>query len=281
MQLHTAPGAILLIVGEDSSGRPLARLISETEDQAPGLQKALLAAGEGVYPLLREQFQEEDLLLQYWLPQNAPAPLPALPVGSLLAATDLRGVLGEGGSPDAVMLAGASVIGTAASVEMASEMVAAAIQPRLTWRLAGDWKVALDIRHQRAASEPDSALILAWDDGSGLQAHVVSHSGPYLHWATQDGTECHDLGIKPPGRPGVYTLLEARSWGYGPDITGECDSGLDGRLELATAADIAAFGHSEASLLEWLREMDGASLEVTSLEEALSDQGRGRALAFG
>jgi hypothetical protein len=87
------------------------------------------------------------------------------------------------------------------------------------------------------------------------RAILLDHHGSYLFYA--DGTDARDAGLKHgvPDEPGLY-YFTGSPWGYGPDINGEYDSGIDVTAVPATAAHYALFGTTCDDYREAIEEFD-------------------------
>lgn len=89
-----------------------------------------------------------------------------------------------------------------------------------------------------ARHQPDEGLLYVHGPNEAI---VLDHHGAYMFYA--DGTSYDDVGLHGiPKEPGVY-YFTGKPWGYGPDINGEYDSGIDVEtFVLATAEHYALFG---------------------------------------
>lgn len=101
-----------------------------------------------------------------------------------------------------------------------------------------------------ARHQPDEGLLYVHGPG---QATVLDKHGAYMFHA--DGTDYKDVGLdKIPQERGVY-YFTGSPWGYGPDINGEYDSGIDLKTAvLARPEHYALFGAGPENYEEEIEE---------------------------
>lgn len=250
----------------DGTGHPVWRAQAEVAPEAAEIRVAPVEVDEW-----EARRQAPPLRLQ----ATPPIPLPSLRPGDVVVARETLGA--PDGEAAMVRLCGAKVIGHAAGPGGVQEALVATFgrfssQATECLPLAASYD--FDANAERARSQPNSALVVAYRDGDRVHGHVLAHTGAYLFWQVADlGYDPWELGIGQPEAPGVYVLENGTVWtDHGsPANDFERDSGIDGPLVPATVEQIAAWGFDEAKIMATLRDDLGLEWpEGSSLAEALS-----------
>jgi hypothetical protein len=167
---------------------------------------------------------------------SSPQPVPQVNVGDIVVARDF-GFEFVDGKPVA-RLVDASVIGRAATLEAAVIFLGLDTVPgkpghgnEKELSDATQIQYAIDLAYSR--TEPDTALVLAYDDGKGVVSHLLASSGYYSFVVDDIQDYFHDHVIE----PGLWTIhnLAIRSW---QSHEGDWDSDLEGDWLPASVDDV-------------------------------------------
>lgn len=230
----------LLITGKDDQGRHLARLVYS--DNARSLRVGTEELP--IVPQIGRYLPEDRSMVKTPVVDDGLA-MPVFEPGDVVLSDGRGWPDGEGVS--IYLIGQVTALGRAhtedEAVALIQEQMASESRRGYIRQALDDF---LDLNYEadaeRAAAQPNEALILAWlsEDGD-IDTQILDGRGSFFFWNLENGRSCDDFGVMCPEGPGLWLLTKGEPWSSRDWESGMVDDyGLDGEIravEPVTAAE--------------------------------------------